>query len=1122
MRRYNGQLIFSATDLVTFLDCRHATFLDHRQLEDPAPLPAEDPYVELLQQKGLEHERSYREQLRTQGLNVIDIPSRGSLEERTEQTRAAMAAGPQVIYQGAFSDGRWHGYADFLLRVPGESRFGDYHYEPLDTKLAHATKPKHLMQLGIYADLLARVQARAPERLHVALGTGETVLLPTRDFQHYLAGARARFETFVDAMPKESHGEPCSACSLCRWRERCEGEWAAADHLSLVARITRGQREKLNAAGVTTMAQLAALPPATPIASLQPDTLERLRAQARLQDGKRRDGQNRHELLPAVDGKGFARLPRPSAGDLFFDMEGDPLLDGGLEYLFGFAFLEPAQPTFRLFWGHDRVAEKAAFEAAMDFIAERLAAFPDAHIYHYASYEESALKRLAMMHGTRETQVDDLLRQGRLVDLYQVVREALRVSEPSYSLKNLEVFYMRPREGAVTTANASVVAYERWRKLADPRLLEEIARYNEADCISTLKLRDWLIKLRPRALPWRERPPADPEEERRTAERLAAEASLAATTARLLRCSESERPYRELISQLLEFHHREAKPQWWWQFRRAEMTEEELIEDAECIGALRRDPAAPPLREKLSLVHTFTFPAQDFKLRTGSRPRRAGTREPVGELVLLDEDARRLQLKAGPRTPPLDDTLSLIPEAPFDDKVLREAIYRYGQAVIAGDERYGAVTSVLKRELPRIRGRAPGAPLLPADADTISGSLAAIKDLQQSHLLVQGPPGAGKTFLSAAAIVELLHQGRRVGVASHSHKAINRLLEEVEKRAESQGRTFQGVKKCSEEEQCCNGSMIEDVFKNEHVKGRHQLVAGTAWLFADPVLDQSLDVLFIDEAGQVSLANLVAMGLAARNLVLVGDQMQLAQPIQGTHPGRSGASALEFLLEEHATVPPERGVFLDVTRRMHPDVCRFISEAVYEGRLHSHASTEVQRLIVSPGADPALKASGLSFVPVLHQECRQKSEEEGQRVREIFGSLLQQRWIGPQGRERPLAIDDILIVSPYNMQVNLLQSLLPPGARVGTVDKFQGQEAAVVIVSMTTSSAEDMPRGMEFLYSRNRLNVAISRARSLAIVVASPLLLEAPCGRVEQMKLVNTLCYARVYAASLAAAAITG
>jgi uncharacterized protein len=258
------------------------------------------------------------------------------------------------------------------------------------------------------------------------------------------------------------------------------------------------------------------------------------------------------------------------------------------------------------------------------------------------------------------------------------------------------------------------------------------------------------------------------------------------------------------------------------------------------------------------------------------------------------------------------------------------------------------------------------------------------------------------------------------------------------------------------------------------------------------------------------------MGLAARNLVLVGDQMQLAQPIQGTHPGRTGLSALEFLLEDHATVPPDRGVFLDVTRRMHPDVCRFISEAVYEGRLHSHSSTEAQRLILRPGADRALMTSGLSFVPVPHQDCRQKSEEEGRRVAEIYKSLLKQRWINQDGKERALDSDDILVVSPYNIQVNHLQSVLPAGARVGTVDKFQGQEAAVVIISMTTSSAEDCPRGLEFLFSRNRLNVAISRARALAIVVASPLLLEAPCRTVEQVQLVNTLCFAKHYADNLA------
>jgi superfamily I DNA and/or RNA helicase len=273
-----------------------------------------------------------------------------------------------------------------------------------------------------------------------------------------------------------------------------------------------------------------------------------------------------------------------------------------------------------------------------------------------------------------------------------------------------------------------------------------------------------------------------------------------------------------------------------------------------------------------------------------------------------------------------------------------------------------------------------------------------------------------------------------------------------------------------------------------------------------------LDTLFVDEAGQVSIANVVAMGTSSRNIVLVGDQMQLGQPIQGTHPGESGQSALEFILGDAATVPADRGIFLPVTRRMNQDVCRFISEAVYEGRLHAEGANAAQRLVLSAGADPALKATGISWVPVNHADCSQKSEEEAARIGELYSSLLGQRWINKDGVTEAIGAADILIVSPYNMQVNLLKSVLPAGARVGTVDKFQGQEAAVVLVSMTTSTAEDVSRGLEFLYSRNRLNVAISRARCLAVVVANPKLLEASCNSIEQMKLVNTLCFVKAYA----------
>src|SRR5262249_2609533 len=311
------------------------------------------------------------------------------------------------------------------------------------------------------------------------------------------------------------------------------------------------------------------------------------------------------------------------------------------------------------------------------------------------------------------------------------------------------------------------------------------------------------------------------------------------------------------------------------------------------------------------------------------------------------------------------------------------------------------------------------------------------------------------------------------------------------------------------------GQLIEDVTDNETAtSGDYNLIAGTAWLFGREELDQALDYVFIDEAGQVSLANVVAVGVSARNIVLIGDQMQLAQPTQGVHPGGSGLSALEYALEGRATVPSWLGIFIDNTRRMHPDICRFVSDAFYDGRLHPDPANAGQRLVLDGGADKLLAATGIRFIEVQHADCSQSSEEEAQQLNRVYRNLLQQRWIDRDGKEAPIRAGDILVVSPYNLQVDLLRRTLPAGARVGTVDKFQGREAAVVLISMATSSAEDMPRNLEFLFSRNRLNVAISRARCLAVIFASPLLLEAPCSTVEQMRLVNALCWARAYAGS--------
>jgi predicted RecB family nuclease len=1113
LRIHNGGLIFSATDLVNFLGCRHATFLDRRNLDQPMPLGEVDPLLVLLQQKGIAHEQRYLEKLKAEGHEIVEIAAEGPQAGRHAATIQAMRAGAEVVYQGALTAGQWQGYADFLVKVPGQSAFGAYHYEPVDTKLSQTAKPNHALQLSVYSMLLAAEQGTVPQHMHIVLGDERMVSLRVADLHYYFGVARERFQAFFEPLPFTSTGQPCGHCEYCRWSEHCEAEWAAADHLSLVANITRSQRAKLEDAGISTMSVLGALPLDHRVPGLQPAILQRIRGQARLQADKRRDGINRHELLATVEGRGFARLPRPNPGDLFFDMEGDPLFEGGLEYLFGFVHVVAGKQVFVPFWGHNRAKEKQAFEQAMNFITAQLAAFPDAHVYHYASYEESALKRLAMLHGTRENEVDHLLRTFKLVDLYKVVREGIQVSEPSYSIKNLETFYMEARSDEVQSAGASVVVYEQWRQLQEPKLLREISDYNEADCRSTLLLRDWLLSLRPDGTPWYTGAVDDDEDPARTARRRDAEERARRTIASLMQAPEGDLPFRELVGQLLEFHRRENKPAFWAMFHRQELPEEELIEDAECIGGLRSDPSAPPYAVKRSQVHTFLFPPQDFKMRVGTRPKRAATLEDAGEVISIDEDERRICLKIGNKSAPYEEAFSLIPQGPLDPDVLRDAVYRYADAVITGSGDYAAVSSILKRERPRVTGIGAGAAIVPPEDDILISAVSAITRLDHSHMLVQGPPGTGKTFLSAHAIVELLSQGRRVGVASNSHKAINNLLLEVEREAQEKGVQFRGAKKCSDEEHRANGSLIADLFENSDVStGNYDLIAGTVWMFARPEFDQLLDTLFIDEAGQVSLANVVAMGVSARNIVLVGDQMQLGQPIQGVHPGDSGQSALEFVLGDLATVPPDRGIFLPATRRMHPDVCRFISDAVYEGRLHAEASNAAQGLVLSTGADPALRASGICWVPVVHEGRSQKSEAEAARIVELYASLLGQRWTNRDGATEAIGANDILVVTPYNMQVNLLKSVLPTGARVGTVDKFQGQQAAVVLVSMTTSTAEDVSRGLEFLYSRNRLNVAISRARCLAVVVASPRLLEAPCNSIEQMKLVNTLCFVKAYA----------
>ena len=744
-----------------------------------------------------------------------------------------------------------------------------------------------------------------------------------------------------------------------------------------------------------------------------------------------------------------------------------------------------------------------AFQGPMQFTQH-----PAAHVYHYNHYEPTALKRLAMRHGTREAALDNMLRRQRFVDLYVVVREQIRISEPRYSLKNVEKFFRDERNGEVESAGDSIVAYERYCDTGEASILSEIEAYNKVDCISTAELRDWLLGLRPADAAWFDPAVLAPDAAAEERQRLAEAERAAILSALLEGVPEVERPYRKLVAELCEFHHREQKPQWWAMFDRMKRDEEELISDAACLGGLMA--RGPCVKDKRSLVRSYGFPPQDTKLRKGGRPTMVATMEAMGEIIDLDTELGLVVLKRGAAKGDLPETLSLGPEMPVEDKVLRGAIRRFAASVARGDGRFRAVESILRREPPLIAGHASGAPILKPGENAVAGAARAVASLDHSHLFIQGPPGTGKTYTASRAAVALLREGKRIGVASHSHKAINNLLDGIEAAAKEAGLSFEGVKKASAgiPEQAFNGEFITTVMSNDEVGEEAQLIAGTAWLFAREEQELALDVLFVDEAGQVSLANLVAMGTAARNIVLVGDQQQLGQPIQGAHPDGTGVSALEHLLRGAATVPPDRGIFLDTSFRMHPSLCSWVSEAVYDGRLRAHPSAASQALILAPGTPAPLGPHGLRFLPVEHAGRTQSCPEEAKTVAQLWHALMEQRWIDRQGEERLVRPADVLVVAPYNVQVNLIRRLLPESARIGTVDKFQGQEAPVVLVSMTTSSGDDLPRDIDFLFSRNRLNVAISRAKCLAVLLANPRLLEVGCSKVEELALVNALCSA--------------
>jgi uncharacterized protein len=1224
-----ADLVFSASDLVAASECEYRTLriLDEKLGRSPkADFPADEMQARAGKLGDL-HEHKVLASLvdrhgtwdssRGSGVYCIErgTPDRASLTDKARETATVLRAGADVVFQATFFDGEFLGYADFLVREEPALPDGVHEaqrYAVWDTKLARHAKVGALLQLAAYGDQLIGLGLEPAPRVTLVLGNMERSSHSLDDLLPVYRERRARFRELT---ARHRRGETAVAwqqpgVSYCGRCDYCAEQVARHRDLLMVAGMTSVQRKKLVADGITTIDALAELPP-----NLATGSRRRLRDQARMQtgleaaDGSRtfvKEGQPHTVTYRVLADNALAGIPAPSDGDIFFDFEGDPLWQDpagqwGLEYLFG--VIEAARPTdppgqepvFRPFWAHSRADERRAFLDFLAYVEERRAQYPDMHVYHYAPYEKTALRNLSLNHVAGEDVVDSWLRDGLLVDLYATVRHSLRISEASYSIKKLEPLYMGDnlRSGDVKDAGASVVAYAAYCEARDAgpdtqaeaaAILASISDYNQYDCLSTLRLRDWLLQLRGGApaapgeagvadagagMPGVDAVPGMPGADAAPdAEPSPEEASLRAFLDAIPEHRElgPDEQAVAMVAAATGYHRRERKQFWWEHFDRLESEVDRwrdqsnvfIVEAAEVVS----DWAPPTSRartESRTLQLTgimsegsefkpgstwfrmFEDPLPDGlgEVDGGRTPRRAGTGQSAGAgtaaggsvastdpgtvaagssagaesarheaamppsrdgifgtLVVAVEDhpdqpgrtVITITEKSTGKVPPYFQLpMALTDDRPIPTVSIEAALTELAQLVgftLPELPKHPGV-DILRRTAPRLAGL-PNLPAVGNDeaghADYVSAITQALKHLDRSYLAVQGPPGTGKTFVGSHVIARLVEAGWKVGVVAQSHAVVeNMLCTAITKAGVDPAAVAKRLAQPHDVPWTCVAD--EDIARLLNADGGC-LVGGTAWTMTGKCVPAgSLDLLVIDEAGQYSLANTLAVARSAKRLLLLGDPQQLPQVTQGSHPEPVDESALGWLSAGHATLPAELGYFLADSWRMHPELCRKVSVLSYDGRLESAPAASLRHL---DGVPP-----GVETVLVPHAGHTTSSAEEAAAIVGLAREHIGLKWT--PGKDEPirrLEARDILVVAAYNAQVQTIRHALDqdglPGVRVGTVDKFQGQEAPVVLVSMACSAIAEAPRGAEFLLNRNRINVAVSRGQWRAVIVRSP------------------------------------
>jgi predicted RecB family nuclease len=1084
-----------------------------------------DPVLDALKKRGQEHEAQYVKHLISQGKTVTD-----SSRKSIEATLDAMREGKDVIVQGRLSHDQWEGFPDILLRVDGSSRFGNWSYEVQDTKLSTNTKTTTIIQSCFYTDLLEKIQEAIPQKFHVVV-PGDISDKPFKveeysisEFKAYYNFVKNRFSELMENSPLPTYPDEVEHCSICNWWSDCDKKRRADDHLCLVAGIRKSQIEELKKQDIATLKSFALAEKLNKPERGNFEILVIKQLQAKIQlEGRVAETLIHKPILPAEENRGFNRLPEPSPGDVYLDIEGDAFFPGGsLEYLFGIAYYENGTLQYEKFWATNRLEEKHAFEKVMQFLLDRLKLFPSFSLYHYGVYEQATVKRLAHRYAVNEQELDDLLRKEKFVDLHSISKESLIASVEQYSLKDLEKFtkFVRKadlREAAKARKRVeSALQLKEFEKLPLD-IVQLVQTYNEDDCIATEALHKWLEKERQSLISKgfnfsRPTPGEEPPSEELLLQEKRSKLLFESLTRDLPDNREAwqdEHHAKWLLANQLQYFRRENKSAWWEHFRLQKGEIEDLLTDRKAIvGLTLKDTISPGDIP----VDRYSFPDQDVNLKEGDnlfivnsftkeKPYGVG----CGKIVAIDSEKKFLDIKK------TRETATVHPTAVHEyDIITIEKLWKSILAIAVevdfnglsrmGD--YRAAKDLLMNRKPQLINQQEGA-VVQEGEDLLQAASRIALNLNRSILPIQGPPGTGKTFTGAHMIMELLKAKKKIGVTAVSHRVITTLFETIHKEAEKNDLNIQFAHKVSEKMDLPEWiAQIKDQKKLKKAIEACTVVGGTAWLWADDDFTGSLDYLFVDEAGQMSLSQVLAASRAADNIILLGDPQQLEQPQRGAHPENSDVAALTYLLDGEVVMPKEKGLFLNFTRRINPAIAKFTSEIFYKGQLD--ALPELKNQIISGGT--RFDGAGLFYVPVIHEGNPNRSIEEIGKIREIVQELLGVgSWANAKGEVARITEKDILIVAPYNAQVDALKEALPE-IDIGTVDKFQGREAPVVIYSMAASTVLEAPRGLDFLFNPNRLNVATSRAKCGCILVASPTLFEAECNSIEQMKWANALC----------------